>query len=494
MQKLRIVLVMLALLSLSLVAIAQDGETVTYEGFEVTLPQGWLSQDIDDGGLAIYSSEAAEVTIEGEPAPEGEIFILMQPPNVGFNEEAAGMSFADWAPMVFEVEEGVEAYDGLNFPAEFLDIGESLVPSQTQLVMVSYEAGDVLFIVISSGEFTDIEETVVPIMNSVQATDASDEADDLPRVRQWATSAEATSQYNDDGWSAMQATGAPDTEQCGDIPTAWASASATGEDVLLLEYENAVIPIGVLIHQTYNPGAITRVELALSTEDATYVLEDSADPPGNTDCPGVFEVDASMIDTPVDTVIVYLDQTITDDWNEIDAVELVGIPPEALENADLLDQWATNAEATSQYGDDSWSAAQAIGAPDTEQCGDLPTAWASASSTGEDVILLTYETPVMPAEVNIYQTYNPGAITRVELALSTEDATYVLDDSADPPGNTECPGVFTIDATGLDTPVDTVIIYLDQTITDNWNEIDAVQLRGVPQASAEEEVEEIDDE
>jgi hypothetical protein len=473
---------MLVLFSLSLVAVAQDGETVTYEGFEVTLPSGWLTQDIGDGGLAIYSSEAAEVAIEGEPLPEGEIFMLMQPPGVGFNEEAAGMNFAEWAPMVFGVEESVEAYDALDAPAEFIDIGESLIPANTRLVMVSYDAGDVLFLVLTTVDFADVEDTVVPVINSVQATD-----DVLPIVRQWATAAEATSQYGDDSWSAMQATGAPDTEECGDIPSAWASASSTGEDVLLLTYDDAVVPTEVLIHQTYNPGAITRVELALSTDDATYVIEDSDDPPGNTDCPGVFEVDASPIDTPVDTVIIYLDQTITEDWNEIDAVELVGIPPEALEAADLLDQWATAAEATSQYGDDGWSAMQATGAPDTEQCGDIPSAWASASSTGEDVLLLTYDTPVAPAEVNIYQTYNPGAITRVELALSTDDATYVIEDSADPPGNTECPGVFTVDATGIAGPVDTVIIYLDQTITEDWNEIDAVQLRGVPQDTMDDE-------
>jgi hypothetical protein len=476
MWKTRIALLVMMLLAFSLVTSAQDGETVTYEGFEVTLPDGWLSQDIGDGGLAMYSSSAAEVAIDGESLPDGEIFMLMQPPGVGFNEDTEGVLFEDWAPLVFESEEGVTSYDALDNPAQYINIGEELIPSNASLIMVDYDGTEVLFVVVAAADYADIEGQVIPILNSVTAS-----GETLDLVRQWATSAEATSQYGDDSWSATQATGAPDTDQCGDIPSAWASASATGEDVILLEYDEAVVPTEVNIYQTYNPGAITRVELALSTEDATYVIEDSDDPPGNTDCPGVFTVDSSMIDTPVDTVIIYLNQEITGDWNEIDAVELVGIDPATLEDADVTGQWATGAEATSQYGDDSWSAQQATGAPDTDQCGDVPTAWASASSTGEDVLLLTYDTPVMPTEVNIHQTYNPGAIIRVELALSTEDATYVLDDSADPPGNTDCPGVFTVDATGVDSMVDTVIIYLDQTITQDWNEIDAVELRGIPQ-------------
>ncbi|MBZ0277204.1 MAG: hypothetical protein K8I60_13735, partial [Anaerolineae bacterium] len=49
----------------------------------------------------------------------------------------------------------------------------------------------------------------------------------------------------------------------------------------------------------------------------------------------------------------------------------------------LIRQWASSATATSEYSSPNWSAAQATGAPDTNGCSDLSTAWASASSTGK---------------------------------------------------------------------------------------------------------------
>ncbi len=62
------------------------------------------------------------------------------------------------------------------------------------------------------------------------------------------------------------------------------------------------------------------------TGDITEIPE-SADPPGNTECPGVFTLDIEDVDTTVDAVIIYFDQSIGGDWNEIDAVELVGTLP-----------------------------------------------------------------------------------------------------------------------------------------------------------------------
>jgi hypothetical protein len=147
---------------------------------------------------------------------------------------------------------------------------------------------------------------------------------------------------------------------------------------------------------------------------------------------------------------------------------------------DTISQWAVGAAATSQYGEDGWSAMQATGEPDTDDCGDFGTAWASETSTGEDSIALAYRQPVIPTQVNIYQTYNPGAIYRVELGNSETESFYTLNKSNDKPGKTSCPGIFTLDITGVDEPVDTVILYLDQSVSGNWNEIDAVELVGIP--------------
>ena len=147
------------------------------------------------------------------------------------------------------------------------------------------------------------------------------------QLRQWAVSASGTSQYSDTGWNFAQATGAPDTNDCGDIRSAWASSSSTGSDMLTVEFAEAVVPSQINIYQTYNPGSIYKVEVANSSGGRPITLTNSEDPPGNTPCPGIFSIAVDDIITPVDRVIIYLDQTIGGGWNEIDAVELIGAQP-----------------------------------------------------------------------------------------------------------------------------------------------------------------------
>lgn len=142
-----------------------------------------------------------------------------------------------------------------------------------------------------------------------------------------------------------------------------------------------------------------------------------------------------------------------------------------------LSQFAISAEASSEYTNDGWSAMQATGEPDVEMCADNPNAWASLSYTSEEEILtLMYETPVQPAQVNIFQSYTPGGIVRVAL-LAAEDGTEIpLRNSADP--GTPCMGIFSIDVPNGLPEVNGVVIYLDQSELGDWNEIDAVELVG----------------
>jgi hypothetical protein len=158
----------------------------------------------------------------------------------------------------------------------------------------------------------------------------------------------------------------------------------------------------------------------------------------------------------------------------------VGADGAALVDDGFLRQWASSADGTSEFGSSSWNFEQATGSPDTNMCGDIQTAWASASSTGVDSITLDFDEAVIPAQINIYQTYNPGSIVAVEVANSKGGKAITLNDSIDPPGNTPCPGVFSLDVSGIETAVDRVTIYLDQTIGGSWNEIDAVELVGTP--------------
>jgi hypothetical protein len=141
-------------------------------------------------------------------------------------------------------------------------------------------------------------------------------------------------------WGPEQATGPPDTDQAGDFPTAWASATADGQDEwLLLEYAEPVVPREVLIHETFNPGAVYRVTAFKLDGEEVEVWKGKDPTPADND-KGV-----SLI--PVKTkfktnrVKVYLASKEVPGWNEIDAV--------GLRDAKGKVQWATAADASSTY-------------------------------------------------------------------------------------------------------------------------------------------------
>jgi hypothetical protein len=142
-----------------------------------------------------------------------------------------------------------------------------------------------------------------------------------------------------------------------------------------------------------------------------------------------------------------------------------------------LRQWASSAEATTEYSSTNYSASRAAGVPDSmTTCGDSVNAWASLEASDGEVLTLYYNTPVEPTQINIYQNFNPGAIISVELVPEQGDFTIPIANSAD--SSTPCPGVFTIDVS-LNTKVIGVVINLDQVAIANWNEIDAVELVGL---------------
>ena len=153
--------------------------------------------------------------------------------------------------------------------------------------------------------------------------DDTSSQDDLTEVSQWGDSATASSEYSNPSWAALQAAGPPDTEGCGDIETSWASASSTGEDWLEVEYALSVIPVQIDIYETYHPGSITEVEVR--DEDGDYHTVWTGTPSEEQDCPRIFSIDVDDVDVAIDAVRIHLDQSIIGSWNEIDAVQLVGL-------------------------------------------------------------------------------------------------------------------------------------------------------------------------
>lgn len=292
--------------------------------------------------------------------------------------------------------------------------------------------------------------------------------DDGVLFSQFATDAEATSEFGDTSWSALQATGAPNVTQCGDNGFAWASADSTEEATLTVTFAVPVLAQEVVIYQSYNPGAIVEVALL---EDGDEVETFTVEEVDGDECPVGISVDVSGVDALVDGVAITVDQSITDNWSEIDAVELIGFVGVGTE----VEVFAVEAEASSEYGEDGYSAMQATGAPNVEGCIDSPNAWASAEGTEEAELTVYFPMALIPSRIDIYQSLTPGAITQVDFILPDGELVEV-EDSADP--GTDCPGVFSLEIDAEGTAVVGAVIYLDQSITEYWNEIDAVGLVG----------------
>jgi hypothetical protein len=143
-------------------------------------------------------------------------------------------------------------------------------------------------------------------------------------MRQWASTATASSEFGNPDQAATQATGAPDTFECQDLPTAWCPADYETVEWLELGYDVPVRPTEVNIVQTYSPDQVAKVELI--DTDGTYHEVYTAEPVN------LWEECLYTLSIPVEAdyqaagVRITVDQSVLDmSYCEIDAVELVGV-------------------------------------------------------------------------------------------------------------------------------------------------------------------------
>jgi hypothetical protein len=140
-------------------------------------------------------------------------------------------------------------------------------------------------------------------------------------------------------WGPEQATGEPDTDQSGDIQTAWASASPDDQDEwLMLEYAEPIIPIAVDVYETFNPGALNRITVfKLDGEEVEVWKGDDPTPAGSDK--GVSSVPIK-VNFKTNRIKLYIASKSVPGWNEIDAVGL---------KDKNRTYWAVAAEASSTY-------------------------------------------------------------------------------------------------------------------------------------------------
>lgn len=152
---------------------------------------------------------------------------------------------------------------------------------------------------------------------------------------------------------------------------------------------------------------------------------------------------------------------------------------------DTLGQWAIDAEASSSYAGDkpqkgaSWAPDQLTAKPDVEHYGDDGKAWASLEQDkGLEWVKLTYPKAVFATEVRVRQTYNPGAIIKVEL-IDDNGKSHTVWEGVDKTKYEKDKIQYlkvSFDKTTYKTKI--VKITLATNSVPGWNEIDAVQLVG----------------
>lgn len=144
-------------------------------------------------------------------------------------------------------------------------------------------------------------------------------------VYQWGVGAEASSEFSNTEWNAEQAVGEPDSPGCGDYQFSWASAASDSIDTLIVRYPESVYPLEIIIHESFNPDQIVKIEV-LNAERGTYYTVLQKNPlQVDRPCPFELSVPVSGINFSTNTVRITVDQSqLGLGWNEIDAVQLIG--------------------------------------------------------------------------------------------------------------------------------------------------------------------------
>lgn len=139
-----------------------------------------------------------------------------------------------------------------------------------------------------------------------------------------------SSQYSGSGWSAGQVLGVPNTNACGDISTAWASASSDGSrEFLELSFDDPAPINRVFIHETLSPGAIDTVYV-FNPNTQAYVKVYEATAVAGAPCPRALVINFALTSFPVDRIRIAINSQVVPGYNEIDAVGIANYSNEGI--------------------------------------------------------------------------------------------------------------------------------------------------------------------
>jgi hypothetical protein len=139
-------------------------------------------------------------------------------------------------------------------------------------------------------------------------------------------------------------------------------------------------------------------------------------------------------------------------------------------------EWATSVRNfSSQYSAPNWAAIKVLGAPDVyPSSGDNVNAWASRDADQSTEFLeVGYDQPVRGRALHIFETYNPGAISKVEITTADGVHRTVYTAKAAPMQVAAFERKINLDGCTA-SPVVDVKVTLDSGAVPGWNEIDAI--------------------
>ena len=161
----------------------------------------------------------------------------------------------------------------------------------------------------------------------------------------------------------------------------------------------------------------------------------------------------------------------------VDVAMTAMAPTLAMAGMEQLPQWAITASASSERGSPEWSALQVTGEPNTLECIDAETAWESAEPNTVSALTVAFSQLVTPERVNIYESFNPGYVTSVEIRDVYGELHMIY--QAEPAPTVICPRMLTIPLENVDYRANVVIVTVNQmNAPGGRSAIDAVQLIG----------------
>ncbi len=153
----------------------------------------------------------------------------------------------------------------------------------------------------------------------------------------------------------------------------------------------------------------------------------------------------------------------------------------AVFNGVPIRQYATNVIAfSSQFSATSWSANRALGKENVyPNYGDIANAWASKTADGNrEFLVLGLDTPQSVKTIEIYETFNPGAIDTLYVRLVDTGEwkkVYSKPFEEDLPKQSRIFTIFMLETSYL---IDAIRIAINSPAVPGWNEIDAVAITG----------------